>query len=341
MQPLRIAHWNIENLFVYLQGLHNQGPHLDAHAALDTRDFSLMSEKQWQSMSTKASVKNKSLKKLQQIRDVILDINPDILMLNEVGGEASLRNFTHYFLNNQFNNHIIEGNSHRGIDVAYLTRKNLPLKTYLNTHKHHPIPLHYASDPPLTTYYFSRDACELHLHDAQNDQLKLVLILTHLKSKLDPENIDPKGKFRREAELKALVKIYHKALNKYPGTPIIVGGDFNGCAQRDHFDSEYEDLILQTDLMDVFDLCHLKPNQRYTQIDFPFKREPPQFLQLDYIFVSKALEKRVQPQETYVYRFKDHRGKELPPPKTYREKQDLPSDHYPVLTSILLDEIVG
>lgn len=319
MTSLRIAQWNIENLFVYMDG--STGENLDN-----------LNENQWQSLST-ASVKNKSLKKLKLAKEVIFDISPDILMLNEVGGEISLRNFKHYFLDDQFQSRMIEGNSDRGIDVAYLIRKGLKFKTHIITHKNRPIPLSYDFDKVSKRYYFSRDVSELHLHDEESNELKLILLLTHLKSKLDPDHIDPLGKLRREAEVKALVEIYNEASDMSPQVPIVVGGDFNGCVQKAQLDPEYTDLMDRTDLIDVFDICTIDENRRNTQIQFP-KYGNPLLLQLDYIFVSKALENRVNCNETYSYRFKDNMGQEAPLPTSYFEKQELPSDHYPVVTSI-------
>ena len=141
MSSLRIAQWNIENLFIYMD-------RFSGEKLLD------LTEGQWQSLSM-ASVKNKSLKKLRQIQEVIAEISPDILMLNEVGGKISLDNFIHYFLDDCFYPQILEGNSDRGIDVAYLIRKGLPFQSKIDTYKDYPIPLVYPSDLTPQTYYFS------------------------------------------------------------------------------------------------------------------------------------------------------------------------------------------
>ena len=276
MASLCIAQWNIENLFIYMDRFLEEN--------LET-----LTENQWQSLSM-ASIKNKPLKKLKQIREVITDISPDILMLNEVGGKASLDHFIHYFLDDCFYSQIIEGNSDRGIDVAYLIRKGLPFDSHINTYKDKPIPLTHPSDLTSQKYYFSRDVSELRLYEKESDELKFVFLLTHLKSKLDPENIDPLGRRRREAEVKALVEIYKKISQKTPHIPIVIAGDFNGCVQKDQFDPEYLDFVNQTDLVDVFDICSVELRERMTQIQFQ-KHKEPSHLQLDYIFCLSVSER--------------------------------------------------
>ena len=79
--------------------------------------------------------------------------------------------------------------------------------------------------------------------------------------------------------MKALVQIYKECSEKFPHVPIVVSGDFNGCVQKDQFDPEYLDFV-QTDLVDVFDICSVEPRERMTQIQIQ-KEVEPLYLQLD------------------------------------------------------------
>src|SRR4051812_11706078 len=92
----KIAQMNAENLFLFLD-------------QPGERDWRRMSEKDWQKLSA-ATVPNKSLTKTLWLADSILDIDADIVCLNEVGGEESIRNFAAYFLGGQYTAHLIEGN---------------------------------------------------------------------------------------------------------------------------------------------------------------------------------------------------------------------------------------
>ena len=70
-----------------------------------------------------------------------------------------------------------------------------------------------------------RDCAELRLYSPDCRQLSLIILLTHLKSRLDPEKIDPGGIERRAAELRTAVHIYNELRAEWPDTPIIFAGD--------------------------------------------------------------------------------------------------------------------
>ena len=101
---------NAENLFLFMDRYKGQ-------------DLERMIEEEWQKCST-APTPNKSLRKTWGLAETIREITPDIVMLNEVGGEESLKNFNHYFLAGQYRPMTIEGNSDRGIDLAYLVKED-------------------------------------------------------------------------------------------------------------------------------------------------------------------------------------------------------------------------
>jgi len=110
-ENLRIMLWNVENLFIYLDKYNNE-------------DLSTLSEIKWQKMSN-ASTPNKYLNKIFGLKKSIDEIDPDVLMLNEVGGIESIENFNSLFLDSKYKAYLLEGNSDRGIDVGYLVKKDL------------------------------------------------------------------------------------------------------------------------------------------------------------------------------------------------------------------------
>lgn len=317
---LKIVQFNVENLFIYMDLYEGQ-------------DLSSMDQKNWKQVSG-SSTPNKPIHKIRALANSIEDMSPDIVGLNEVGGEESLRNFNKYFLNEAYEVHIKEGNSLRGIDVGYLVKKNLGLKPLLLSHKNRPIDFLYPHEEATASggksHYFSRDVLELRLFEPGKNSPGLVLLLTHLKSKLDSDGVDFEGRLRRHAELKTLVKIYNevrKELGSEAG--LLVLGDLNGVARKGVHEAEFNELHSDTDLIDSFTLLNMEESQKLSQVQID--RDGKQnVMQIDYIFVSPNLADHVKEDEGGPYFYKTELGNEAPLPKNLEERDRLPSDHYPV-----------
>lgn len=319
---LRCALLNAENLFLLL----------DQELPIP---FDHFSDLEWQKYST-SIYSNKPLSKLIKLKTYLNEINPDILLLEEIGGEESLRNFNHHFLNDNYRVALIEGNSDRSIDVGFLVHKRIPSHFNIITNKDLPINFWYPHElksAGLPSHKFSRDAAELHLFDKSMNKPYLIFLLTHLKSPLDPDGIDPMGTLRREAELKALLGIYKKLSNQYPHTPIVVCGDLNGNASRHNTDQEFLEIYQSTDLEDVLEITKKPLSERVTY--YPLKSGallPGK--QIDYVFLSNKAKPLLDPLNTSVFRYEiPTRGRALGP-QTTEEKLNLPSDHYPIVFSL-------
>ncbi len=330
-KKLRIAQFNLENFFVYID-----------YPLLTNLES--LSETDWQKHSI-SSFENKSLQSIREIAKCMRDIDADIYALCEVGGVESINNFTKNFLNDEYRAFSIEGNSNRGIDLAYLVKKNLAYSCELRTHKNRSIDFLYPHERQSVaggyldadhSLKFSRDVLELRLRAVNCVEPEIVLLNVHLKSQLDKDNIDPLGKDRRRAELEKLIEIYTEILGEFhEKVPILIAGDFNGIASKQLTDPEFLNLHLKTTLQDVFDLAEIPQDNRVTQLQFApsgkcWKK------QFDYIFVSQNLKNMIIANETFVYRFKDEFGSEMKLPATLNEKRKLASDHYPVVTTIKL-----
>jgi endonuclease/exonuclease/phosphatase family metal-dependent hydrolase len=326
--------FNVENLFLYLDYFEGQ-------------DLSTLSEKDWQKLST-STVGNKPLEHVRAIARAVLDVDPDILMLCEVGGVESLANFSRLFLNDAYAVHLIEGNSDRGIDLGYLVRKSLPFKYDLFSHKHRAIDFLYPHEiqsqetgygnlrsARLSSHKFSRDVLELRIHE-DGDVPVCVILLVHLKSQLDRTRIDPGGRDRRRAELEKLVTIYDELDREFAGrVPIVLTGDFNGRAAEPSPDSEFEGLYRRSPLKDVLEVAGVSVDERFTHMQLSANRNRVgSNKQLDYIFIPPALFPRVSKTETWVYRFKDVSGRTMLVPRNLNEKRLLASDHYPVVVTL-------
>ena len=325
----RTVAFNVENLFVYL----------DESAPLQ---IDSLSEGKWQSLS-RSTVPNKPIADLRALAKSIHEMQPDILMLSEVGGLESLNNFNRHFLQEKFRVFLLEGNSDRGIDIGYLVRADLPYKYDLISHKNRALDFLYPHERQSkatgydelvkrSTHKFSRDVLELRIFQPENSRPSLILLLVHLKSPLDKERIDPQGRDRRKAELEKLIGIYEEIdRENHSQVPILIGGDFNGIAALPSPEAEFSAIYQRTKLQDVLQLVEAPLEQRYTYLQIHGGNVRPR--QIDYIFVSPHLQGQLIRKECLIYRFQDEYGMPMLVPRTMDEKHLLCSDHYPVVAT--------
>jgi endonuclease/exonuclease/phosphatase family metal-dependent hydrolase len=330
---LRIVEFNVENLFLLLD--HYSG-----------QDLSTVTEREWQSFSS-STTPNKPLNQVRELARAIRTMNPDILMLCEVGGSESLVNFSRHFLDNAYATHLIEGNSDRGIDIGYLVKRSLPFTYDLQSHKHRSIDFLYPHErlsketgydhlrsARVKSHRFSRDVLELRVYEDPDEHPVLILMLVHLKSQLDRSRIDPGGRDRRKAELEKLVDIHNEISKEFSGkTPLVLGGDFNGKASLPDPDQEFEAVYKETNLKDCLEAAQVAKDDRFTHQQI-YNNRVGSNKQLDYLFIPPELALRVNRDETWVYRYQDQTGMTLLIPRTFNEKRMLPSDHFPVVLTL-------
>jgi endonuclease/exonuclease/phosphatase family metal-dependent hydrolase len=154
-----------------------------------------------------------------------------------------------------------------------------------------------------------------------------------LKSRLDPERIDPGGTERRSAELRTCIDIYKELTSLNPNVPVIFAGDMNGYAGKIKTDVEFLPLYNETDLQDVLEIANLNIEKRSTfyQVKNNSKVEGKQ---IDYCFLSRHLHDKVMSGSAAVYRYKDEFGFDLEQPRNLEDKLRLPSDHYPLFFTL-------
>lgn len=289
----------------------------------------------------------KDPKKVKRVAETILEINADIVFLCEVGGIDSLKNFVEKNLEDRYHYSLIPGNSDRGIELAYLTKKELVLDFKHFTHKNRDLAFNYPHEEkenkecqekglPLahSPLLPSRDIAELRVFSNDSDTPSMILLGVHLKSQLDKEGVDFGGKLRREAELVQLVKTYNILNKRYKGeVPIILLGDFNGKASISNTDKEFSSLYESTELRDVLEIIE-EPIENRVSIHIFDKGGEDLSLQLDYIFLPPALHQKVIKKESGIYLYKNDYGAPLPRPTTLYERYQQPSDHFPIVCTI-------
>lgn len=294
-------------------------------------NYKTLNEVDWKKLSSSV-YPNKPLRKTLELAKVGQEIDADIILLAEVGGEESLANWNKYFLNSDYYVALIEGNSDRSIDVGFLIHKRCGFHFNIETNKNRILNFHYPHEQKLESAHqplhkFSRDVAELHLFSSNKEKPFFVFLLAHLKSPLDPEGIDPNGVKRREAELKALLDIYKK--HEANQVPIAVVGDFNGNASRHGTESEFQEIYQSTQLEDIFEISALPIENRNT-FDVIRNSGKTDSRQIDYCFLSPKAAALLKKDSARVYRYKNELGQSSAP-KTMSEKDLLPSDHYPII----------
>jgi len=289
-------------------------------------DLKTINEKTWQSL-TYGVRPNKELNKIQMLAYTFNLINADIYFLSEVGGAQSLENFNQHFLGNHFDIYHEEGNSPRGIDVAYMVRKNLPYEFKLTSFKNKTL-----RGPTKKKLKFSRNLLQLSLRKKKEKNPWLTLLLVHLKSKLSNPN-DFEGSDQRRAEVNSIISHYQKMQKKMNGKgAIILGGDMNSIATIQEVEPEFDLLYRKTDLKDIHDLKNSTLEERCSYVHFQGGRR--YLNQLDYLFLSETLHSKIIYKQSYNFHYLNKHGEAIIFPENRKERQLLPSDHYPVIVTL-------
>lgn len=333
--------WNAQDFFLQLE------------YPMRREELEALTDAQWQLLG-KADVYIKPLAKIKMIASIIREVDPDVVCFCEVGGIESLTLFAHIFLDDLYEPFLVAGNSNRGIESGFLVKKSLPLKARIQSHKNWAMPFRYPHeiDPvsfrlaaDAAVYYdlgraehrlLSRDIPALFLE--QDGRTVLVLLLVHLKSGFDTAGVDPEGKVRRAAELKALLGIHDEVRTTVGAkVPIVITGDFNGKAGRHETASEFAPLYEDTEWEDALELHEVPHYERISQLTFVRSHMIAQ--QLDFIFLPKVLHDRLRNAYVYRYRFPEDQS-EMMLPSSFRDRARLPSDHYPLVCELDLEDFV-
>jgi endonuclease/exonuclease/phosphatase family metal-dependent hydrolase len=311
----KVMVYNLENFFVFMDKYQDE-------------DISTMDEFAWQHLGA-GLLNNKALDKVKKIKILIEHHSPDILMLTEVGGKESLDNFNKYFLNDEYKVIHRDSNSDRGIDMGYLIKKShakmIDVKSYSKRPLYFLYPHELKRHKKVTfknSQRFSRDALQVKL---KINEQTVVFLLVHLKSKLDKNGIDREGSLRREAELKTLLDIYKEQKSEM----VIIGGDFNGFAQKEETDQEFKQIYKKTQLEDVLELGSVKQDSRFTYVHQNRATKQLFATQLDYLFVDKKYKSNLISSSVDHYELFLNTAPTKELLKNQRDK--LPSDHFPVI----------
>lgn len=293
---MKICQWNLQDLIIYMTMYENQ-------------NLNKINDKDWQNLSISIDQKNKSIYKIRDMAKKIRTLNSEIFAICEVGGKESLDNFNKYFLNDKYKTFCYENNSPRALDVGFLVKKKSNIEIVKSKNV-----LLSSKDIPL-----SRSVGELHI---RKNSRNYILLSVHLKSLISKRS-KKQNFYKRLNEIKALKKYTEILKKEHPRKEIIVCGDFNSS------DSIINEI--KNEFVDFHDLKGSSRNQRYSHI--AFKNYKPIKTQLDYIFVSKKLSKKLILDKCRTYRLRNSKNKTVKI-KERRDRLELCSDHYPLILMV-------
>ncbi len=159
--------------------------------------------------------------------------------------------------------------------------------------------------------------------------VKFVILLTHYKSKR-PTPKDGDGSDKRLAQADYTRLLIEKLQTEFGiETPIFLAGDFNNDVPTAPEFNQLRSLPL-IDPLDKF-----KTEQRFTHFYFNPQGQP-EFHQLDAFLHTES--KRITITNAQIVPPKDKYGNNLPIPKSYKERELLPSDHMATVIDVNFNE---
>jgi hypothetical protein len=258
---------------------------------------------------------------IEQIRSIIDEVSPDVFIATEVESLTALQHLGDNRLHDKYNAYLIEGNDQRGIDIGFMVRRDLPFVVEEQTHKDL---MWFDPVDKKEAKLFSRDAPALLLRKSVQEKPFLIVVGNHAKSQRNREG-DPESKIVRKAQYEAIAKIIEDYKQQFPGTPVILAGDFNTDV---NLSPEVRPLL--SVVKSGFDVA-LKATpkaERFTHFFFPRDGSVVRS-QLDDIKVSSELEHSIL--DARIYRYKRPDGTIMRLPKTFQERELQPSDHFPIV----------
>lgn len=308
-QRLSILTWNVENLFVLPE-------HIDASSSTGLLFPSDLGT--WL----------KPEAKIKELAGTITRYDPDIVFLQEVGGNHAFDLFATKYLEGRYQVAHLLGNSERGIEVGYLIKKSKALDFNLISHAKFKLDLSHIPHPNIKYHhFFERNVLELKLEWAGRS---LSLFGVHLKSGHDPTGKDPGGRLKRKAEVKGLVEIVNERLKKDGGEYILLG-DFNATAAPENYSEEFAALYTLPEIKELLSTLQIARENRATFLHTSLRE-----IQLDYIFFSQNCLKYIDLQKSGLVYPRDIGGGPFRWPTSTAFKQGLPSDHLPLLIELYL-----
>lgn len=279
----------------------------------------------------------KNVEHKKELGKIFEEERPHIALLQEVEGDEALHRFIKNHLASKYVPLMIKGNDSRGIDVAVLLHKDL--NVYAELHSFKEFKGQYQGNERAV---FSRDYPVVLVWKggavSEHDPPLFAIGVRHHKSMRDRDG-DPNSTMLRKLEVETGEKIHQLLYQKY-GTnlPVFIAGDFNNTVNDLVRAPEFQPMH-DAGFRDVMDIAETPPSgSRVTHTYHPHDGDTDAS-QIDSIQANQAAQSLNAVKSAGVYRYKDAQGNPKPIPETYDQRQENPSDHFPIWATIDFSKI--
>ncbi len=268
----------------------------------------------------------------------ILKSAPAILVGQEIENFENMNDFSNRKLGGLYESFLTHGND-RYKDVGLFADKRYPFFVESRSFAH--LQWNDPSRNNAARPLFNRDAPAHIFRLMPLSQPFLIVIGVHSKSKhsKNSDGSDAESLRRlQHTQIAEIAKDFQKEFGER--VPIVIAGDFNSSSPKSLDLTPINDLGFK----DVLEITNTPLQRRVTGTYHPFHKEviddkevivqeETVYEQPDMIFVSPSAQHLVK--SARVVHFEDSKGRPLPPPDTYFERQKRPSDHIPI--EVVLD----
>ena len=308
ISELSIGQFNLENL-LEVESSRSKAVPLDTTYFVDEATSVILS---------KSPVIEKPIAKLKALALTIKRADPDILVVQEVGGMVSLDHFSKTYLDGRYKSILIPSRAPPNVpvndhNIGFLVKQDLPFDIEVQSFKN-------VRKLNEDSRLFTRDLPVIMIKAQGSDNPLMAIFGTHFKAFNDAN--DWALRVEQVAMAGKIIKKYSQQNN----LPVFLVGDFN-------FDIlkavEYRVLRERAGLEDAFNLAPadktVPTERRHTQ--FSFIGNDRHFTQLDSVSGNKAVQELKLIKSAEIRQHVDQFGTHLALPKYYNQKKDLPSDH--------------
>lgn len=269
-------------------------------------------------------------KGLQEQIELIARDRPDIAFLQELeAGADTLADLSMIHLNDDYR--VVVMPQVNGTSMGWLLRRDLPFDFEVQSHINVPDP------HVLSQKLFVRDLPVLtaRLKGASHDDDPLFsLIGVHYKS-MGGSVGDATGSLRRGREIEYTAEVVRDLEHSYGSDyPVIILGDFNTNIPKANELAPLRSMGFQDAFARQAEEARLTgepvPPPAVTHTYFKKAKSKPQYSQLDGQFLSGGLRELDAFIRAYVHPYRDGWGRALGNPKTLKQRNRNPSDHFAV-----------
>lgn len=269
--------------------------------------------------------KEKPEHQVHQLAKTIKKINADFMVLTEVEGPHSLDLFIADYLDYKYDGYTSPSNDVRDLRISLIVKKNSGLKVDLVSFE----ALRFFN--PITEVHephFVRNLPFFIISDEKTNKPLVAIVGIHFKSKRNRSR-DENSTFKRASEAEKTAELVREFKAKNPHIPLMIMGDFNAEISSPEFAP-----IRELNFKDPFDTHFVDDPKKLGRPTHTYFPTPDSFLfdSMDYALIDPAISKGIV--KAYVHRYSDKKGKIKNPPKNIQERNENPSDHYPIVFDI-------